>query len=69
MDGPHIFCGAFILSLLTVRDYEWDEGEPLVVMTMEWPQSSNDGSGSISEGKFIVDNDSKDRPLCGCAVS
>ena len=47
MNGPHIFCGAFILSLLTVQDYEWGEGEPLVVMTMEWPQSSNGGSGRI----------------------
>ena len=40
-----------------------------MVMTTEWQRSSNGGSGSTLEGKFIVHNDSKDRPLCGCAVS
>ena len=32
----------------------WGEGELSMVMPVEWPQSSNSGSGSTAEGKFIV---------------
>ena len=68
MDGPHLFRGTFILMLPTVRDYEWGEGDPLMVMMMGWPRSSKDGSESICEsileGKFIVHNDSQKIGRC-----